>query len=452
MDPAAAIAIDNINIGGIINSIIHPPPFQSASSLSSLPPTPALAAPSCPSTSSSSTQYLLPIDLLVAVDERTKHSTVRAALPSSFAMNPLSRIPPLQPHQYAAAPFALTGLTSIPQALPSSQMVGPFPSPSHSVGRPKSHLNPSAASFTPHTPRTPIGPIIEHKEIDDFAIADSKYPEYSGPDVPGRTPWLELDPEISSEDWSALDEGQRALPATDLLLSPSFPNQTVDSHRCSFRRRDSLKPSMSPDPDHRDYHKNWRSSAPLNPPKAPYPPRRVSPPRWRANGLRKARGVHSRATKKNQTGSVPKERRILVEFVKHLTLGNRREFPPNTLLTKSWVMRNVGLVEWGNSVQLVFCKGDRALTLYDRYPVINGQPGEEVELSVSLRTGPNPGRMCAYFRMQRDGKFFGPRVWADVIVTAPQGADFNDNAVNCRTDGTLLGGAKLLRKKTVSCK
>lgn len=112
-------------------------------------------------------------------------------------------------------------------------------------------------------------------------------------------------------------------------------------------------------------------------------------------------------------------------------------------------MKNVSEVEWGNDVELVYVKGDLALTLHKRYPVINAQPGQEVEVSVSLKTPATPGRMCAYFRLEKKGKLFGPRVWADVIVTG----DFKDNTrqVACRLDDKMMPN-KMKWKKVVSVK
>lgn len=150
-----------------------------------------------------------------------------------------------------------------------------------------------------------------------------------------------------------------------------------------------------------------------------------------------------------KTPVVTKDTRLMVEFVRHVTLGNRQEYPPNKLLTKTWAMRNVSQVEWGNDVELVYVKGDLPLTLYERYPVINAQPGQEVDVSVSLKTPMTPGRMCAYFRLEKNGKLFGPRVWADVIVAG----DFKDNGRQavCRVDEKLMPN-KMKWKKVVSVK
>ena len=113
------------------------------------------------------------------------------------------------------------------------------------------------------------------------------------------------------------------------------------------------------------------------------------------------------------------------------------------------MMRNVGLVEWGNDVELVYTKGHRELSLCERYPVINALPGQEVEVSVTLKTPATAGRVCAYFRLKKKDKFFGPRVWADIIV-AVAGGDFQENV--CRVDDDKLISKKIQWKKVVSCK
>ena len=49
--------------------------------------------------------------------------------------------------------------------------------------------------------------------------------------------------------------------------------------------------------------------------------------------------------------------------------------------------------------------------------MIDARPGQEVEISASIKTPSQPGRYCTYFRLQKNGKFFGPRVWVDIIVS-----------------------------------
>eukprot|EP00484_Ammonia_sp_Unknown_P011288 CAMPEP_0197077480 /NCGR_PEP_ID=MMETSP1384-20130603/212634_1 /TAXON_ID=29189 /ORGANISM="Ammonia sp." /LENGTH=993 /DNA_ID=CAMNT_0042516345 /DNA_START=184 /DNA_END=3166 /DNA_ORIENTATION=+ len=114
-----------------------------------------------------------------------------------------------------------------------------------------------------------------------------------------------------------------------------------------------------------------------------------------------------------------KSLRPTVEFVKDVTLPDRSHYPGNKMLTKTWAMRNSGELPWGDDVELVYFKGDESLSMQSRYPVMNAQPGQEVQLSANIRTPRTPGRYCTYFRLQKNGKFFGPRVWVDIIVSDP---------------------------------
>ena len=103
-------------------------------------------------------------------------------------------------------------------------------------------------------------------------------------------------------------------------------------------------------------------------------------------------------------------------------------------------MRNAGDYEWGDNVELVYFKGDRSLSLEDRYPVINAAPGQEVEISASIRTPDEPGRYCTYFRLQKNGQFFGPRVWVDLIVRSNGfgSSKAMDGRKNCATNNEGL--------------
>merc|ERR1712228_452997 len=112
-----------------------------------------------------------------------------------------------------------------------------------------------------------------------------------------------------------------------------------------------------------------------------------------------------------------KSKRLLAEFVSHVTLQNREEVKPNTVYTKTWKMRNCGETAWGFDVELVYCKGDEFLSLYDRYPVINAEPDQEIEICATIKTAKKAGRYCTYFRLMKNEKYFGPRVWCDVVVS-----------------------------------
>merc|ERR1711933_396026 len=115
-----------------------------------------------------------------------------------------------------------------------------------------------------------------------------------------------------------------------------------------------------------------------------------------------------------------KKIKVMAEFVSDVTLPDRSYYPTDTVLTKTWKMRNNGENEWGVAVELVFFKGNESLTLEKRYPVINAQSGQEVEVSAVIKTPKKPGRYCSYYRLQRNGEYFGPRVWVDIFACDEQ--------------------------------
>merc|ERR1719361_131908 len=308
--PPPSVAMNNHQLNDIINSILSSVPNQS----------------SVPANEEGSVQYLLPVDLLVSVNKKSNVKKIEAAIPSSFAM-----YPPLIP--------------SYPAFFQQS----------------RSTLNPSAASFTPSHPATPMDPIAEYQS------------EGSNDSDNVNDPWCTLDkpekkmhPITPSQKYSTLKE-MKPFKATKRRIP--F-NQHTHSH------------------SHRAFHKNWRNR-----------------------------------TGQFQELSSFKSPRLLAEFVAHVTLQNREECQPDTVLTKTWRMKNIGDTAWGYDVELVYCKGDEFLSLYDRYPVINAQSGQEVDISATIKTGKNAGRYCTYFRLMKKGKHFGPRVWCDIIVSNGMGMD-----------------------------
>merc|ERR1719474_1790648 len=133
------------------------------------------------------------------------------------------------------------------------------------------------------------------------------------------------------------------------------------------------------------------------------------------NGASSAMSMSSSST---AAASKERERRfkVVAEFVTDVNLPDRTYYPTDTVLTKTWRMRNSGDRPWGSNVELVFFKGNESLTLEQRYPVNNALPGQQVEVSAVIKTPTKPGRYCSYYRLQRNGEFFGPRVWVDIFA------------------------------------
>eukprot|EP01083_Nonionella_stella_P149214 473623_1 len=151
--------------------------------------------------------------------------------------------------------------------------------------------------------------------------------------------------------------------------------------------------------------------------KKPHAPQQ-STHRWRSNS-RYNNAYHNRSRYNDYNSYNPRKRmktRPAVEFLRDVTLPDRSHYAPNKTLTKTWAMRNSGDLAWGDNVELVYFKGDERLSVEHRYPVMNVCGGQEVEISATIKTPSQPGRYCTYFRLQKNGKFFGPRVWVDIIV------------------------------------
>eukprot|EP01083_Nonionella_stella_P021405 59374_1 len=349
-DTRGIAGIDNDTLSNIINSIIQSKTILNTNHH----PT------------QGTTQYLLPVDLVVSVDNKSNKPTVQAALPSSFALQMPTITPLLSTAQLPPTP--MSSLSSISSTIPSLHLCPPSLQPST--------LNPSAPSFLPSIPYTPIQPILEQcddatEEEDDqqsFVLVEQEEAE-----APSRNAWCVLD-EMDNEE-----------PVATRCIEP-IPHVFNPPPRYFLRNSNSTS-------DKREYNKNWRNRNKCN----------AKTTSWR-NMSHKPKYPCSKPIK------------LMAEFVKHVTLPNREEYLPSKIYTKTWAMRNGGNVEWGYNVELVYCKGDPHLSLYDRYPVINAQPGQEVEISATIKTSSVPKRYCTYFRLQKNGRFFGPRVWVDIIV------------------------------------
>jgi len=130
-----------------------------------------------------------------------------------------------------------------------------------------------------------------------------------------------------------------------------------------------------------------------------------------------AHGFHRRCHKMNNDASpnfcasfnYPDDNNKILSslFVNDVTIPEKSYCPVDTVMTKTWRVRNDGTVEWGNDVELVFLKGDECLVLEKRYPVSNAQPGEEVDVSAIVKTPLKSGLYSAVFQLKKNDAFFG---------------------------------------------
>jgi len=137
----------------------------------------------------------------------------------------------------------------------------------------------------------------------------------------------------------------------------------------------------------------------------------------------------------------------LYEFVKDITLSDG-SYPTDTILQKTWEIKNNGDMEWGNGVELVFFKGNETLALQKSYAVSNAKPQECIQMSVMIRTPTIAGRYCAYFRLQKNGNKFGPRVWVDIfVVEEPKGTEEPSKTMTSKQENDETKKTHQSRKK-----
>jgi len=150
----------------------------------------------------------------------------------------------------------------------------------------------------------------------------------------------------------------------------------------------------------------------------------------------------------NQTfNSCPRSRNInktvKSEFVRDITIPDRSTCPVNTTMTKTWRLRNSGDVEWGNDTELVFFKGNECLVVEKRHSVPNAQPGEEVDVSAVIKTPMKTGLYCTYFKLKKNGSFFGSNLWVELFAvandqTSPISSTIKNHNCKCICGETLI--------------
>jgi hypothetical protein len=93
---------------------------------------------------------------------------------------------------------------------------------------------------------------------------------------------------------------------------------------------------------------------------------------------------------------------------------------PGELMYKTWSIKNLGPCVWNKDYALAFAYGGSG-TNWDTAKPVNlkstVQPGEIVEITISLEAPAKKGEYGAYFRMENDkGFFFGNVVWISIQV------------------------------------
>jgi len=107
------------------------------------------------------------------------------------------------------------------------------------------------------------------------------------------------------------------------------------------------------------------------------------------------------------------ENPLNARFVKHVSVEDYYEFAPGTAFVKTWRFRNEGSLAWPqNAVFLCVSKrGDQLGTTGSVTLSQAVQPGQEVDISVSMIAPVEPGSYSGYWRLaEPSGRKFGQRV------------------------------------------
>jgi len=95
------------------------------------------------------------------------------------------------------------------------------------------------------------------------------------------------------------------------------------------------------------------------------------------------------------------DKKFNCQFVSDVTIPDKSYCSADTIMTKSWRVRNNGNIEWGENVELVFLKGDESLVLEKRFPVPNAKPGEEIDVSAVIKTPLQGGFYKIFFQLKK---------------------------------------------------
>ncbi|GAB4581580.1 MAG: hypothetical protein Fur0022_43290 [Anaerolineales bacterium] len=127
-------------------------------------------------------------------------------------------------------------------------------------------------------------------------------------------------------------------------------------------------------------------------------------------------------------------------FVADVTIPDGTVFEPGETFVKTWRLRNSGECTWNAGYSVIFEQGD-AMGSPASFPLTSGEvrPGEEVEISVTLKAPDEPGEYRGDWKLKNaSGQVFGlgnsgnASFWALIVVgSAPDFSVFFDNVHPC---------------------
>lgn len=113
-------------------------------------------------------------------------------------------------------------------------------------------------------------------------------------------------------------------------------------------------------------------------------------------------------------------------FIADVTYPDNTKISPNTEFVKTWRLKNTGTCTWNTGYSIVFDHGE-AMAAPPSVPLADiVTPGQEIEVSVTLKTPDTPGVYQGYWQLRNAaGQVFGLGVeadkffWVKIQVTVP---------------------------------
>ena len=108
-------------------------------------------------------------------------------------------------------------------------------------------------------------------------------------------------------------------------------------------------------------------------------------------------------------------------LIEDIALPDAMSMQPNTTFLKKWKVKNTGTTIWKSGYQLAFFDGEK-LDAPDSVPVPFTRPGEEVEVSISLKAPEAPGAYRSTWQLRNiEGRGFGQTLTASIRVASQEG-------------------------------
>jgi len=122
-------------------------------------------------------------------------------------------------------------------------------------------------------------------------------------------------------------------------------------------------------------------------------------------------------------------------LVQHVTVPDGTVIPPNYDFVKTWRIRNESTTVWQPDFIIKFKKGDRLSNIECMHLPKAVNPGEEVDISIPMKTPSSFGRYLSVWRLSTGShsNLFGQPFYVRVIVADPNGP----LPVQCHEDANL---------------